>query len=323
MSDEGGENAGAAAAAASPSLRAPPPPSPPPQNPRAVAESAKRRGNDLFALKKFEQAAASYSSGLEAKSGDDKLDAVLHCNRAAALSALGKHVDAVADCCAAEALDKGYLRPRARRAEALAALGDVAAASAELEELARIGVPGAADRLASLRTEEENGGGASGMPGSWGGSAASLSVNRGGGVGNGGGASNSTSASQRPDPYLVLGLARDASAAEVKAAYRRLALRFHPDKAAGVPGGATASSLLFGTVSAAAATLGDPLKRAAVDARARARAMAQRYRSTSSSSSASSFRPSHAPSRPWNDWRPSASQSPSPPPPGASAWRGP
>ena len=31
------------------------------------------------------------------------------------------------------------------------------------------------------------------------------------------------------DPYEVLGIARDASADEIKSAYRRLARRYHPD----------------------------------------------------------------------------------------------
>lgn len=34
-----------------------------------------------------------------------------------------------------------------------------------------------------------------------------------------------------PDPYQALGLARDASQAAIKTAYRKLALKFHPDKA--------------------------------------------------------------------------------------------
>ena len=37
-----------------------------------------------------------------------------------------------------------------------------------------------------------------------------------------------------PDPYEVLGIARDASLQEAKAAYRRLAMLFHPDRLAGL-----------------------------------------------------------------------------------------
>lgn len=36
--------------------------------------------------------------------------------------------------------------------------------------------------------------------------------------------------SDKPDPYTVLEIARDASDTEIKKAYRRLALKFHPDK---------------------------------------------------------------------------------------------
>ena len=36
--------------------------------------------------------------------------------------------------------------------------------------------------------------------------------------------------SDKPDPYTVLEVGRDATDAEIKKAYRRLALKFHPDK---------------------------------------------------------------------------------------------
>ena len=58
------------------------------------------------------------------------------------------------------------------------------------------------------------------------------------------------------DPYAVLGLAPDADAAALRRAYRRLALRLHPDKD---PSAAAA----FARLQAAWAALGSPEARAA------------------------------------------------------------
>lgn len=63
------------------------------------------------------------------------------------------------------------------------------------------------------------------------------------------------------DPYQVLGVERDASADEIKSAYRRLALQNHPDRN---PGDAEAEER-FKRISEAYATLRDPDKRAWVD----------------------------------------------------------
>ena len=60
------------------------------------------------------------------------------------------------------------------------------------------------------------------------------------------------------DHYKTLGVARDASAAEIKAAYRKLALQVHPDRN---PGDAVAEER-FKEISQAYAVLGDEEKRA-------------------------------------------------------------
>lgn len=63
------------------------------------------------------------------------------------------------------------------------------------------------------------------------------------------------------NPYDVLGVARDAEPDEIKAAYRRLALRYHPDRN---PGDAAAEER-FKEVSEAYATLRDPASRQRYD----------------------------------------------------------
>ena len=63
------------------------------------------------------------------------------------------------------------------------------------------------------------------------------------------------------DPYELLEVARDASEAEIKAAFRRLAVRHHPDKN---PGDPTAQTR-FSELNTAYQILSDPQKRAAYD----------------------------------------------------------
>jgi molecular chaperone DnaJ len=63
------------------------------------------------------------------------------------------------------------------------------------------------------------------------------------------------------DPYEVLGVGRQASASEIKAAYRRLAMQYHPDRNPGDP----AAEEKFKEVSVAYAVLGDEDKRTHYD----------------------------------------------------------
>ncbi len=63
------------------------------------------------------------------------------------------------------------------------------------------------------------------------------------------------------DPYEVLGVGRNASADEIKKAYRKLALKYHPDKN---PGDHAAEDR-FKEAASAYEVLGDPDKKARYD----------------------------------------------------------
>ena len=119
-----------------PATAAPVPSSLESEQQRRRAEAYKASGNVAFQRREHDRAAHEYTRGLEALSSlgghdssvlaepqDARLAAVLFCNRAAALQASGRHVDAISDCFRAEATDASYLRTFQRRADAYIALG--------------------------------------------------------------------------------------------------------------------------------------------------------------------------------------------------------
>jgi DnaJ-domain-containing protein 1 len=254
---------------ARPREASPPAAPPPPATPWAVrrlreADARKAKGNALFREGLFEAAAAEYSAGLAAAPGAsaaaggggeraNALRAVLHSNRAAAQQAQGRLLDAALDCSVALSLDPSYRRARERRADVLTQMGDAAGASADLRALCAAAdgaSPADADaaaaraKLAELEAR-----------------APRRSGEDAGGGGGGGGVILA-------DHYAVLGLPPGASAAEAKAAFRALALRHHPDKAA-AEGGAplrAAAQALFVLLNAAHTCLTDPAERRRYDA---------------------------------------------------------
>ena len=87
------------------------------------------------------------------------------------------------------------------------------------------------------------------------------------------------------DYYAMLGVGADAGLAEVRRAWRRLALRWHPDRA-----GASATAT-FQKLLAAYTVLSDPAARAAYDRRAPSRSSGARPGSASTPPASSARRP--------------------------------
>lgn len=72
-------------------------------------------------------------------------------------------------------------------------------------------------------------------------------------------------AATEPDPYLVLGVARNATSREIRAAYRALGAKYHPDRHQGNPLEELASAKMA-EINRAYEVLSDPKRRAAFDA---------------------------------------------------------
>lgn len=66
---------------------------------------ASQQGNSAFQAGRYRQAHALYTQALELALVTPSLQAVLYCNRAAALNAEGSYVEAIVDCCLAGELD--------------------------------------------------------------------------------------------------------------------------------------------------------------------------------------------------------------------------
>ncbi|CAD7701382.1 unnamed protein product [Ostreobium quekettii] len=205
-----------------------------------AAEEMKKRGNQMFKCERYQEAMDEYSQGLQLGLEDHSLVAVLHCNRAAALLNLNRFLEALADCFVAVAMDGSYSRAFQRRADVFAALGDFSSA---VEDLKTVLARGGGQQV-EARTQLTD-------------------------------VLRKANSGQAIDAYRVLGVSPSAPALEIKTSYRQLALKYHPDKAAHVPG----SDVLFKLVAEANAMLSDPHKRQQYDLDMRSRTRAP-FRST-------------------------------------------
>eukprot|EP01102_Stenamoeba_stenopodia_P003771 TRINITY_DN13913_c0_g1_i1.p1 TRINITY_DN13913_c0_g1~~TRINITY_DN13913_c0_g1_i1.p1 ORF type:complete len:499 (-),score=136.49 TRINITY_DN13913_c0_g1_i1:9-1505(-) len=194
-----------------------------------LLESTKKEGNDAFGSGNYEEAYRLYTKALEIDPTNETLNATLYCNRAAAGIKLKKLTESLEDCNKALALDEQYVKAYIRRAKIYMDLEQYEEAVRDYEKLNQMD-PNNSEYRQSLRD-------------------AKLELKK----------------SKRKDYYKILGIEKDAGETDIKKAYRKLALQWHPDKNSESEESKAKAEQMFKDISEAYSVLSDPKKKQRYD----------------------------------------------------------
>lgn len=198
-------------------------------------ESSKEEANNAFKAGKMAEAVEMYTECLKIDPQNKAFNSKIHCNRANALSRLNRHEEAIKDCDKAIYYDHGYAKAYLRKAACLKALGGLE----NLEQALRVydqasklvGDDAQRDIQNHIRQTK-------------------LDVKK----------------AKRKDYYKILNVSQSATEAEIKKSYKRMALKFHPDRHAGKSEEQKAEAeAAFKDVGEAYAVLSDAQKRQRYD----------------------------------------------------------
>ncbi|KAL7936326.1 hypothetical protein V8C35DRAFT_254669 [Trichoderma chlorosporum] len=185
----------------------------------------KEEGNTEFKAGRWQAAIQKYSDALDIDPSNKSMNAKLLQNRAQCKIKLQLYEEAIADSDRAVSLDPSYTKARKTKANALGKTGNWEESVREWKAIQELDPTDNSVRHEIRRAELE------------------------------------MKKSLRKDYYKIMGIEKDADANEIKRAYRKMAVKLHPDKN---PGDAEAEAK-FKDMQEAYETLSDPQKRARYD----------------------------------------------------------
>jgi len=193
-------------------------------------EDLKERGNIAFKNGKLDEAIRIYTEAVELDPFNKNLNAILYANRAAANLKLKKLQDALRDCNKAIELNDKYIKAYTRRGEIRMDMGDYEEAVRDFQQIRQLDP---SNHHITQRLHE---------------------------------AQQKAKKASRKDYYKILGIEKAATEKELKTAYKKLALKWHPDKhTADTEDEKAVADKMFRDISEAYAVLSDKQKRQQYD----------------------------------------------------------
>ncbi len=192
-------------------------------------ESVKNKANDIFKQKKYEEAIEEYTKILEFDPSNKKFNSLILANRALCYQKLNKNVEALRDSNQSIKLNPFYARGYIKRGNVYMELKMFDDARADFQK------------------------------------AKDLDPNISGVEGYLNDANKKAESARKRDYYAILGIDKNADEKEIKRAYKKMAMKYHPDRNSESEESKKMAEKKFIDVNDAYSVLSDPKKRSMYD----------------------------------------------------------
>ena len=195
----------------------------------STIESVKNKANDIFKQKKYEEAIEEYTKILEFDPSNKKFNSLILANRALCYQKLNKNVEALRDSNQSIKLNPFYARGYIKRGNVYMELKMFDDARADFQK------------------------------------AKDLDPNVSGVEGYLNDANKKAESARKRDYYAILGIDKNADEKEIKRAYKKMAMKYHPDRNSESEESKKMAEKKFIDVNDAYSVLSDPKKRSMYD----------------------------------------------------------